>query len=87
MPIRRRFTQVWLPDEHSPFGGRLDPVDTAQQRRFAGPAGADDRDNLAAPDPKIDLPQHLLAAEPFRQPGDADEGRGFGGHRTSRHSR
>ena len=50
----------------------LQPVDAAQQRRFAAAGRAADDDALAARDLQIDVAQHVKFAVPFVQADDLD---------------
>src|SRR5262249_13518849 len=56
------------------FGGALEEVHAAQQRRLARAAGPDDRHAFAARDLEVDALQHLEGAEALVQVDDADEG-------------
>ena len=48
---------------------RVQPVDRAQQRRFARPAGADQRHGLAGVDRQADVVEHQPRAEAFGDVG------------------
>ena len=49
---------------------RLEQVDAAQERRFAGAGGADDGDDIALADGKVDIAQDLVRAEGLAQVPD-----------------
>ena len=51
---------------------RLQQIDAAQQRRFAGAGGADDARRLALVRREIDAAQHLMAAERLVQAANLD---------------
>jgi hypothetical protein len=66
-------------------GGRVDDAaDDADQRRLAGPVGAEEREDLAAPDLQIDILERLEAGGVgLREIRDRDDGL----HESAKHER